>query len=196
MKTFDAILLTAGKSSRMGRDKALLEINNRKIINIIIEKLINSINNNVYIVLGYHSELIKKNIEPKFLNKIKIIYNENYEQGMYSSIKKGVFALSGKKHFILQMIDQPFIGHDLYNKIIEKYDGESPLLQPVFNNKKGHPIIINKKLINLIKNDTSNSLRDFLSPYYKDIQLIEYNKDTILQNLNDYESFNKALVNN
>ena len=49
MKNFDAILLTAGKSTRMGRDKALLEINNRKIINIIIEKLINSINNNVHL---------------------------------------------------------------------------------------------------------------------------------------------------
>jgi CTP:molybdopterin cytidylyltransferase MocA len=115
---------------------------------------------------------------------------------MYSSIKKGVFSLSGKKHFILQMIDQPFIGQDLYNKIIEKYDGESPLLQPVFNNKKGHPIIINKKLINLIKNDTSNSLREFLSPYYKDIQLVEYGKDTVLQNLNSYESFKKALTDN
>jgi len=193
---FDAILLTAGKSSRMGQDKALLKINEHYVINIIIEKLINTVNQNITVVLGHHSELIKKHIQKQFLDKINIVYNENHEQGMYSSIKKGVLSLNGENHFILQMIDQPFIEKELYNKIINEYNGKSPVLQPEYNEKKGHPIIINRNLIPLIKNDTSNSLRDFLTPYYKDIQLVKYNKNTILQNLNNYDSFKKALANN
>ncbi len=195
-KTFDAILLTAGKSSRMGQDKALLKINGKFIINILISKLIKTVNKNVFVVLGHHSEIIKNNIEQQFSDKINIIYNENYESGMYSSIKKGVSALSGENHFILQMIDQPFIEQELYTKIVNEYNDQSPLLQPVFNDKKGHPIIINKKLIPLIKNDNSGSLRDFLKPYYKNMQLVQYDKNTILQNLNNYESFIKALTNN
>lgn len=205
MKTFDIILLTAGKSSRMGQDKALLEINGRKVINIIIEKLLKAVNywgasygeKFIRIILGHHSKLIKKHIEKEFCDKVKFVYNENHELGMYSSIKKGASTLTGDNHFILQMIDQPFIEQKLYYKIIEEYDGKSPILQPSFQEKKGHPIIINKELIPLIKNDTkSNSLRDFLRPYYKDIQVVKYDKNTILQNLNNYESFKEALINN
>ncbi len=201
METFDAILLTAGKSSRMGQDKALLEIKGRKVINIIIEKLLIACKNrngniSIQVVLGHHAKIIEKHIEKEFLNKINFVYNKNYENGMYSSIKKGVSSLSEKNHLILQMIDQPFIEQELYHKIIKEYNGNSPILQPIFNNKKGHPIIINKNLLSLIKNDNSNSLRDFLTPYYKDIQLVKYSKNTILQNLNNYESFKEALISN
>jgi CTP:molybdopterin cytidylyltransferase MocA len=117
---------------------------------------------------------------------------------MFSSIKKGISSLSGENNFLLQMIDQPFIEQELYNKIIDEYDNNSPICQPIYinNGKKGHPIIINKKLIPLIKNDlTSNSLREFLTPYYKNMQLIEYDKSSILQNLNNYENFKETLTN-
>jgi len=261
MKKFEAILLTAGKSSRMGQDKALLEIDGRKVINIILEKLVNAcsargsslpqINESIemngelssnegrissnegrktlplHLILGHHCDLIKESIEEQFLDKINIVYNENHLEGMYSSIKKGVSSLSGNNSFILHMIDQPFIDQELYFKIRDEYDGHSPICQPCYiappapqppkggatenagrgnalvlaqpslNGKLGHPIVINKSLIPSIKNDTKNvSLRDFFKPYYKDIQLVEYDKNTILQNLNNYESFRTALEGN
>jgi len=190
MKNFDAILLTAGKSSRMGQDKALLEINGEKVINIILKKLLNSIGSNVYVVLGHNKEKIEKHIK----YNVKIVYNENYENGMYSSIKKGMTALSGNNHVILHMIDQPFIKPDLYHSLIDCFDKETMLLQPEYKGKKGHPIIINKKLVPLIKNDNlNNTLRDFLKPYYKTMRLFKYDNDTVLQNLNNYESFKSAL---
>jgi molybdenum cofactor cytidylyltransferase len=219
MNQFDTILLTAGKSSRMGQDKALLKINGRYVINIIIEKLINAcvgrhrdlpvhafngerpiheLPVSIFIVLGHHGELIKSNVEEQFLDKVEFVYNENHLEGMFSSIKKGISSLSGENNFLLQMIDQPFIEQELYNKIIDEYDNNSPICQPIYinNGKKGHPIIINKKLIPLIKNDlTSNSLREFLTPYYKNMQLIEYDKSSILQNLNNYENFKETLTN-
>jgi len=226
----EAVLLTAGKSSRMGKDKALLEINGRKVINIIIEKLITSITGGrheslpLLVILGHHGESIKEAVEDAFLDKIEFVYNENHLDGMYSSIKKGVSCLTGNNPFILHMIDQPFIEQELYDKVAKEYDYKSPICQPVYiapqppkggvvtengdcrgnalvlapssplNGKLGHPIIVNQELIPKIKNDNqSQSLKDFLKPYYKDIQTIEYNKNTILQNLNNYESFQNAL---
>ena len=57
-KKIDALLLSAGKSSRMGFTKALVDWDNQKLIQFQVETLLSSGCNNVFIVLGHEKEKI------------------------------------------------------------------------------------------------------------------------------------------
>jgi len=55
----ETIILAAGQSSRMGSNKALLEINGKIIIDIILAKLV-PISRSVYLILGENYNQVKE----------------------------------------------------------------------------------------------------------------------------------------
>ena len=93
-KTIDALLISAGYSGRMGDFKPLIKINDKSFVEIIIEKLL-LVCNKVVIVTGFRNvdleneiSLLKKK-KSAWAEKVICIYNENYYDGMFTSIKKG-----------------------------------------------------------------------------------------------------------
>ena len=90
-KKIDALILSAGKSSRMGFTKALVDWHNQKLIQFQVETLLGSGCNNIFIVLGHEKEKIIPYIQKE---NTKIIYNENYKKGKSSSIIKGINNLN------------------------------------------------------------------------------------------------------
>jgi len=104
-KKIDALLLSAGKSSRMGFTKALVDWDNQKLIQFQVETLLSSGCNNVFIVLGHEKEKIIPYIQKE---NTKIIYNENYKKGKSSSIIKGINNINKNTNNLLIIgVDQP-----------------------------------------------------------------------------------------
>ncbi len=189
MFKINSVILSGGKSSRMGSDKALIEYNGKILIEYIIEKL-EKFSDKIYIVLGHHFDLIKNSIKPN--EKIKFIFNENYELGMFSSIKKAFENTEGDIPFFLQMVDQPFVSNEVYTSIINSYDNKYLLTQPVKNNKKGHPLLFNPKIIEIIKKASiEDNLKNILSNYLTEIKYIEIDDESIFDNINTKELFEK-----
>ena len=104
-KKIDALLLSAGKSSRMGFTKALVDWHNQKLIQFQVETLLGSGCNNIFIVLGHEKEKIIPYIQKE---NTKIIYNENYKKGKSSSIIKGINNINKNTNNLLIIgVDQP-----------------------------------------------------------------------------------------
>ncbi len=192
MKKINSLLLTAGFSSRMKMDKALIKIENEYFINIIISKLI-LVSDNIFIVLGHHSDLIRKEIKKEFLEYITFIFNENYTDGMYSSIKKGVE--SSDNHTLIHMIDQPFISSNFYIDFVDNFKDEFMISQPLHNNKVGHPIILNKDIIKMMATTNDNNLRDFLKPFRDKMNVFVTDEEAIFHNINNPEILKKIISN-
>ena len=90
-----AILLAAGQSKRMnGENKLTKKILGSALINHSVKNILASHIDELIIVLGYQKEIIEKFIDKN--EKIKIVYNQNYESGIASSIKIGLDQLSKK----------------------------------------------------------------------------------------------------
>ena len=113
-----AILLAAGQSKRMnGENKLSKEIQGIPLIkhsvkNIWLVLLMNDCD--PWISKRYYGKLIDKN------EKIKIIFNKDFESGMASSIKTGIDNLSDKTEaFFICLGDMPMVNHDIYNQLIE-----------------------------------------------------------------------------
>src|SRR5690606_1115371 len=107
MKEVWAIILAAGKSTRMHRQKLLLPYKGKTIIEQVVEKAMKAVQKNVVVVLGSHSDEIYKQIKD---TGVPVQQNENYASGMLSSIVCGFNALPADARAVLIFLgDQPHI---------------------------------------------------------------------------------------
>lgn len=155
------IILSAGLSGRMNNFKPLLKLNNGKsFIQTVVEKLF-SVCDEIIIVTGFRSDDIAKDIaELDERKKIKIVENENYTHGMFSSLQTGLTE-SQTKWYLYHFVDQPSLPLDFYSNFVEQIDEHSNWIQPTHNNRKGHPILFDNFVKEKILTSGNNkTLRD------------------------------------
>ncbi|MDO6426389.1 nucleotidyltransferase family protein [Thalassotalea sp. 1_MG-2023] len=101
--TLAVVILAAGCSSRLGQPKQLVEVQGCTLIERQCELAL-TLTEDVFVVVGYHAEKVKKVINHL---PVKVITNINWQQGMGSSIAAGVNALpSTVKGAMLLLVDQ------------------------------------------------------------------------------------------
>lgn len=139
------ILLAAGSSSRLGRPKQLIEFQGNKLIQKAIEEAQKSKSDSLVVVLGWNPELIKSAFDSK---QIPFVINENWEEGMASSMQTGLRFLMEKEHpdqVILMLVDQPFVDADLLNSLIlEKEKSGKGIVACSYSDTLGVPAIFDR----------------------------------------------------
>lgn len=124
------VLLAAGKSSRLGQPKQLVELDGKPLILRQCELAL-SITKDVYCVLGFESELMADVI--KHL-PVKLVFNEKWHQGMSSSMTSGITALSDNvARAMILLVDQwKITASDLYQLIGASKDNPHCIIQSEF----------------------------------------------------------------
>jgi len=142
------VVLAAGMSKRYGRNKLLERVNDKTIIRKVVEESVKSKADRIVIVVGFEAD--------KIINEIKDlpvipVYNENYMEGMSSSVKAGArkaIELNADAVMILPA-DNLLIKSKTINKVIDAYrKTEGLIVVPRFKGKRGHPILFDRKLFN------------------------------------------------
>jgi len=153
----DGVILAAGYSSRANAFKMELQIDNKTILQRCIESLYDECNQ-IIVVSGYKNEKINKLVEG--YSKVKVVYNEEFHKGMFSSVKKGIQNVTQKK-FLLTPGDYPLISKSVVKRLVNE---EREIVIPSFNGKGGHPILLNSSLIKeILDEDEESNLKAFLS---------------------------------
>ncbi len=135
-----AIVLAGGLSTRMKQFKPLLPLGEATITDHIIATFL-SAGVDVLLVVGYRHDEIKAKIKERDIN---IVYNPDYEQGMFSSIQAGVsHLLPAYQAFFIQPVDIPLIRPATIKRLMEAA-AENPdkIIYPVFEGRRGHPPLI------------------------------------------------------
>jgi molybdenum cofactor cytidylyltransferase len=78
-----AVVLAAGKSSRMGRNKLLLEVDGATVLDRLLASL-TSVLGEVIVVTGKDPEPIRVIAESRGTS---VVHNPNYEEGMTTSLR-------------------------------------------------------------------------------------------------------------
>jgi len=171
---YSGILLAAGNSSRMNKWKIEIEIQNVPLLFHSLQKL-KTVCDEVIVVGGCNFDKLVELIERTKLvetESIKVICNQQYQAGMFSSIKTGMENAQYENVFIA-LADMPFISLETYNMLKIKFEEENDydFIQPAIQlengrRKKGHPILINEKVKSAIKKEKNTAiLRDVLQNY-------------------------------
>jgi CTP:molybdopterin cytidylyltransferase MocA len=140
-----AIILAAGYSSRMGVFKPLLDLGGRPIVTRIVETCKQAGIDEVIVVAGYRKELIIPVIEGA---GARAVVNEQYEDGMFSSVIAGIVAIEyGPQAFLVLPADIPLVRAATFRSLINAFiEGKSRILAPSFRGRKGHPPLISAEL--------------------------------------------------
>ncbi len=144
------ILITAGLSNRMGKLKALLEYDQSTFIVNILTKMLKACDE-VIVVLGHEAEKIQAVVNKNLKNsKIKFIHNPDYTKGMLTSLQAGIKAIKNADWVLYHFVDQPGLPEVFYKQFADETDENFDWIQPQYDSRNGHPILINKNLFNEI----------------------------------------------
>jgi nicotine blue oxidoreductase len=138
------LLLAAGGGRRLGgRPKALLPYAGRPLVEHAARALRNGGCSPVRIVLGAAAEDVRGHAD---LAGYDLTVNPDWEQGMGSSLRAGLAALSGTaaqaQAVIVALVDQPGIGAAAVARVAGAYRSPGSLAAAAYDGKRGHPILL------------------------------------------------------
>lgn len=167
------VILAAGDSTRMGFPKQLAEIKDKPLLELVIEK-VNSNFELSTVVLGYENELIQEKIN--FYNS-NILINENWEEGIVSSIRTALFFYQEQKqieNLIFFLGDQPEVRDEVIIALQNNEMDNSKILIPQYRYKLGFPVLVPRLFWSKLELLTQDDPGEFEISAYKDFDLIDY----------------------
>jgi molybdenum cofactor cytidylyltransferase len=132
-----AVVLAAGKSKRMGKNKLLLKLAGKRLIDHILDALEASEIDEIIVVLGSKPWEISDVVKPR-LNRVRIVVNEKYEEGMTSSFKTGLKQIEHADAALLVLGDQLILDPKFINRMIEQMEknrGKTLIVSPIYKGK-------------------------------------------------------------
>jgi molybdenum cofactor cytidylyltransferase len=144
-----AIILAAGRSTRMGGpNKLLAELGGKTLVRIVTEQALASKAKGVIVVTGHQAEQVEKALHG--LN-VKFVRNPDFAQGLAGSVKAGVAAVPGDADgAVICLGDMPLIDAHLIDRLIEAFapDRGNLIAVPVSDNRRGNPVLWSRRFFN------------------------------------------------
>lgn len=185
------VILAAGNSGRMGEPKSLLKWDeNETFIQKIIDEYKKFGCESIVVVVNNAVIDLYEKYSYNFFSDITLVINNHLEWERFYSVKLGLNALKDKQFCFIQNVDNPFVSQNLLQLLFADKDFFSYNV-PYYKDKGGHPILINKQIINSILNTFENdlNLKNVLSPFNK--KKIAVDDETIFYNINNKQEYNR-----
>src|ERR1700687_1414939 len=144
-----AIILAAGRSTRMGGpNKLLAELGGKPLVRIVTEQALASKAQSVIVVTGHQAEQVEKALQG--LN-VKFVRNPDFAEGLASSVKAGIAAVPANADgAVICLGDMPLISAHLVDRLIEAFapDRGNLIAVPVSDNRRGNPVLWSGRFFN------------------------------------------------
>ena len=167
------LILAAGRSSRMGSDKALLDFRGRPFLSHLAYLLLPRVDSLV-VVLGHHEQRVREALPAS--SRIRVAVNRDYDRGMLTSLQCGLSQIGQQVDAVLWMlVDHPAVrGHTLDRLLAAAADSRAPLVIPRHGGERGHPVVLSKRVMrDLLDLDPSCSPQDVVRGYYREAQFLD-----------------------
>jgi molybdenum cofactor cytidylyltransferase len=145
---FGIIILAAGSSSRMGKPKQLLAFEGTTLLSRVVSLACQSRDNPVIVVLGANADVIKENLT---VSRAEVIVNEGWEEGMASSLRKGLTVMNEKHSevdgVLILVGDQPYLNNQHIEQLLEAQNkSEFPVAACSYAGIIGTPVLFHKSV--------------------------------------------------
>ncbi|MFN2313439.1 MAG: NTP transferase domain-containing protein, partial [Bacteroidales bacterium] len=171
----------------------LLPYNGMTVIEQVIENVLSAGISNPLIVLGSDHEAILKIIKG---HPVSHCYNENYRNGMLSSVQCGLASLDEQISAALIIPgDQPMIDAAQIKRVMKTWhDSGKGIVMPVHNGKRGHPLIVDMKYKREIMSlPESKGLRTLAERHHDDVMEAETDDPSVLRDIDTQQDYMNEL---
>jgi molybdenum cofactor cytidylyltransferase len=146
---FPAIVLAAGKSTRMGSPKALLRLpDGNTFLTRIVRTFLQAGVDDVVVVLGHEAAAIAEDFARSAL-PARLVENAEFESGQLSSLLAGLNVIDrpGVTGALVTLVDVPLVSPSTIRAVIERYRiTHAPVIRPTRGTTHGHPLLIARSL--------------------------------------------------
>jgi molybdenum cofactor cytidylyltransferase len=118
------------------------------------------------VVVGHNKEQLLP-----FLQQYNIItvFNEHYEDGMFSSLMKGLESVRNERMLMVPG-DTPFFKKSTVRALIDRQEN---LIVPSYKMRAGHPVLISGHILDDLRKSNDDNLRIFLGKYDKSYLVVD-----------------------
>jgi molybdenum cofactor cytidylyltransferase len=149
-----AIVLAAGRSSRMGRAKATLPAGvGHTFLSRIVGTFLDAGVADVIVVVGHDAEPIASSFSGSGL-PARFVVNHEYDQGQLSSLLAGLGVVDrpGVSAVLVTLVDVPLVSAATVRAVIESYrTTHAPIVRPTSGDRHGHPLLIDRSLFDALR---------------------------------------------
>jgi molybdenum cofactor cytidylyltransferase len=149
-----AVVLAAGKSTRMGRPKATLPLAGGDIfLTRIVRTFLEAHVDDVVVVVGHDADAIVSAFSTSGL-PARFVENREYERGQLSSLIAGLDMIDrpGVGAALVMLVDAPLVSAATVRAVVDRYrETHAPVVRPVRRNQHGHPVLIARSLFDAIR---------------------------------------------
>lgn len=143
------VILAAGESSRMGRDKALLPWHGETFLAAAIDSLCMD-TELVIVVAGKNAGVLEPIVDAK---GAFLVANPAPERGQFSSLQVGLQEVlnRGRDAAVITLVDRPPVQRVTVEQLIHAF--ETAIVQrkwavvPEYDGKHGHPIVVAREMM-------------------------------------------------
>jgi molybdenum cofactor cytidylyltransferase len=202
--SFAGVILAAGESSRMGRDKALLpwppvaddQPSTDTFLSATIRRL-GIFTDFVVIVVGKN----EAGLTPvAFANGASVVTNPDPSQGQFSSLQIGLHEVlnRGRDAAIVTLVDRPPANAATVQALRDAFDAAPPniwAVVPEFSGKHGHPYLAGREMIEkFLQASPTASARDIEHRFQEHIQYFPVSDAFVALNINTPEDYSALLT--
>jgi len=179
--------------------KQLLKIHGKTMIENVVEKAIKSRLNEIIVVLGYKSEIIREYIE-KYSNRskpVKIVYNPDFRRGLSTSLKAGLKAINRESRAaVFILADQPLIKIETINQLIEVHSSMDCLIvAPIYRGRRGNPVLVDRRLFEeIFKLEGDVGARPLIKRYVNRVVYVATNDPGVIMDIDTMEDYSALIA--
>jgi molybdenum cofactor cytidylyltransferase len=148
-----AIVLAAGRSSRMGRAKATLPLGEDTFLSRIVRTFIAAGVDDVVVVVGHDADAIAKSVHDQGL-PVRLVMNAEYDRGQLTSLLAGldVVERTTARAVLVTLVDVPLISVGTVRAVVDRYrETGAPIVRPTSGVRHGHPLLIDRLLFGVLR---------------------------------------------
>jgi molybdenum cofactor cytidylyltransferase len=151
-----AIVLAAGASTRMGRQKLTLPMaGGRPLVRLAVEQVLAAELDEVVVVVGGDAEAVAAALATL---PVRVVVNPRYAEGQSTSLRTGLDALRpGTDAAVVALGDQPLPDPDVIRRLVAAFRTTGrPIAVPVYRDGRGNPVLFGATLFGELRGVTGD----------------------------------------
>ena len=196
MNSCGIIILAGGASTRLGQPKQLLQYHGKTLLDHSLEEALGARADAVVVVLGKNADLLQEEIDKE---KVRVVVNNEWAEGMASSVRLGLDALLNSKPYIdaviLMVCDQPHISSQVLNELITTQQKTTKQIVTCnYGDSIGPPALFHKKYFRgLMELKGDIGARNIIQQNMNDVATILFPEGKIdIDTKEDYEALKRS----
>jgi molybdenum cofactor cytidylyltransferase len=146
-----AIVLAAGRSTRMGQTKQLLPWAETTLLGEVVNRLRAAPISDIVVVTGAEREAVEGSLAEvqQADARLRCVFNPDFAAGeMARSLQAGLRALpANRQAALVALADQPRVESAITEAVLQRWrETQAPVVAPVHGGRRGHPLLFDRLL--------------------------------------------------